>query len=1612
MTIKQGRQLEATLRGLLEAKPPAGLSSTDLEQIQRLADRFYRHVALEDLEEYGPQDLLGAVIAHWRLLRNRKPDQFKVRVYSPVQEEDGWCSRDTIVEIVSRDMPFLVDSLTAAINRQGQTVRLTLHPIIRAERDNAGQLQRIVDDAADAVATAEAVIRLHVDRQPPDALDALQASIVAVIEDVVTTTSDWLKMRQQAEQAMTLLSAAPHEGLGGDVEEYRHFLSWVINDHFLFVGTCRFVYECRGDVTTLRFDAASGRGLLHAGPLAEQRALAWTAGLEGGVADDDGRLLVTKANARSTVHRSAYMDCIAIKEFDATGSMVGLRCLIGLFSAAAYTAPPRQIPLLRRKVEKVFERAEILPASHSGRVLGNILDNFPRDTLFQVNDDELLETTLGVLGLQERQRTRLFVLKDPFRRFVTCLVYLPREQYSRDVRLAIQAELATVFSATDVFSETQFSESILARIHFVVWLPTGYPLDFHLAGLETRIIELATTWLDGLRLALEEQVEETLAAKYFHDYQSAFPGGYREDCHPRVAVDDIQRIEAAKRQDTLVLHLYHPIVEHAEQLHVRLYSPQGAVPLSKAIPILEHMGLTVFGERPYKVHHADGDFWIHDFSTRRPESQAIVSAEVRERFVEAFGCVWRGETDDDGFNGLVLIAGISWREALLLRAYAAYLRQIKLPYTQAYMLAALARHPITIRLLLDFFKARFGAAMPVGRKSAADLPESLAAALDALESLDDDRILRSFVNLVQATLRTNFYQTNATGAPKPYLSFKFNPQSVTAMPSPRPMFEVFVYAVVMEGVHLRGGRVARGGLRWSDRMEDYRTEVLGLMKAQMVKNTVIVPVGAKGGFVVKNLLPSDSMDARHQKGIAAYRMLLSGMLDLTDNLQGGQVLRPNDVTSYDDPDPYLVIAADKGTATFSDTANALAAEYRFWLGDAFASGGSAGYDHKAMGITARGAWESVKRNFRELGVNIQETPFRVVGIGDMAGDVFGNGMLLSPFIKLVGAFNHRHIFLDPVPDLEAAFSERQRLFKLPRSNWSDYDRQIISPGGGVYSRDAKSIPLSAQVQQLLGLRQARLTPNELIRALLKAPVDLLWNGGIGTYVKASDETHQDVNDKANDNVRVDASSLRCRVVGEGGNLGFTQLARVEYALQGGMIYTDAIDNSGGVDCSDHEVNIKILLDRIVASGDLTLKQRNQLLEQMTDDVARMVLSNNDSQTRSVSVVVSGAPQRLYEHARFMDLLELKGNFDRESEGLPVKKTLTTRLARGEGLVKPEIAVLLAYSKMNYTQSILASDIPDDAFVEDRLAAYFPPVLRDRFGEAITGHPLRREILATAIAGAIADHVGPGIGFRVREEVGSDIAAVARAYLVASAIFETDALWQQVESLDDKIAANTQTAMLALLAEFLEQTLTAVLRAHRTQLDMAAVTNRYRQGVQTLIDCIPSALAAQERTALLRRQRRFERAGVPPVLSRRIAGLPALLAALDIIDVAKRTSASISDATWVHSALNHTLDIDWIQTQIGALPVQTHWHLLARAKLQALLNQHRRDLTAWILEGQYPKRSARSALDRWVRRNRDLLDRYTTNVAEFKAGGVFDFAILSLVVARLGELLPGSPTAAR
>ncbi len=1301
------------------------LPEVQREAFANFARGYFHHVDSDDLLARSGDDHLGALLSCWQFGATRAAGEPKLRVLSPSLAEHGWASRHSVIEVVNDDMPFLVDTTTMLINRQGLTLHLIVHPVLSVRRDTQGRLLEVlprgVDAAGDGV-TRESWMHVEVDRLvDPQQRAALVEGLQQVLGDVRVVVQDWQPMLAQLHAALVELRGAPASLPRAEVEEACEFLQWLADDHLTLLGYRKQDLSSEQGGASLRLVSGSGLGVLR--DTAEEKLSASFAAVPA-AARAMARaptpvLVVTRANTRSTVHRPGYTDYVGIKRYDAAGQVIGEHRFVGLFTSAAYSATVNQIPLLRGKVRAVMQRAGLPRGGHLAKALEHILATYPRDDLFQIGEDDLYQTALGILAAGERQRLRLFVWRDPYERFLSCLIYVPREAYSTELRIKFQNILMAAFHGLRADFEVSLGNAILARVHLSIRTAPGKVPDFDVKALEASLGEAARRWEDRLRDALVEEVGEAQGMALFKRWASALPQVYREVVSARAAVSDVLKMAALAPRSPLGLSLYRPLGANAQTLGLKVYQLGAKVVLSDSLPMLENMGARVVGEDNFRIGADDGQAFIslHDFKLQAAPADGIESEALSRLFENAFAKVFRGEVESDEFNRLVLRAGLAADEVVVLRAYSKYLRQIGFALSQSMIKATLASHPQIARQLIKLFKLRFD---PVAHDdaAAAEQVRAIEAALDKVRNLSEDRVLRQFLALIQATLRTNHWRTGVghsgdAGERRGFLSFKFDSAKVPGLPSPRPLVEIFVYSPRFEGIHLRGGKVARGGLRWSDRVEDFRTEVLGLVKAQMVKNTVIVPVGSKGGFVLKRPPPASDREAYLKEGVACYQDYLRALLDLTDNLVAGKVVPPPLVRRIDGDDPYLVVAADKGTATFSDHANGISAEYGHWLGDAFASGGSVGYDHKAMGITARGAWESVKRHFRELGLDTQSADFTVVGIGDMSGDVFGNGMLLSRHIRLVAAFDHRHVFIDPSPDAAASFAERERLFKLPRSSWADYDSALIAPGGGVWSRAEKSIPVSPQARAVLGIvapeGELRLAPNELLSAILKAPVDLLYNGGIGTYVKCSAESHAEVGDRANDAIRVDGAALRCKVLGEGGNLGLTQLGRIEAARAGVRLYTDAIDNSAGVDTSDHEVNIKILLGGVIADGEMTDKQRNALLPKMTDDVAALVLADNYYQTQAISVSRRQAAGMLDRQARFMRHLEKLGRLDRAIEYLPTDAQIAERKARGEGLTTPEFSVLLAYSKMWLSDELVESDLPEDPWVATALQRLFPAV---------------------------------------------------------------------------------------------------------------------------------------------------------------------------------------------------------------------------------------------------------------------------------------------------------------
>ncbi len=1489
---------------------------------------YFDNTDPDELQARGPASLFAIANAHWRLLDVARPaNTAKIRVFNPTLSEDGFVSDHTVVQIVNDNMPFLVDSVTMAINRRNRTAHWIVHPLMSVTRDAQGKVLH-VSSAASAKAAGlhdpvESLIQVECDRIVGVAdQKALADELERVLSDVRATVQDWQPMLERARTMAQEASSSTLSETGR--QEGVDFLRWLEDRHFTFLGARDYDLKRDGDVVSLVAKPETGLGILRGSvQTLETRlppeAVALLASSE--------LVLVTKAMTRATVHRPAWLDYVAVKRFDENGQVVGEARFLGLYTATAYTAAVGDIPQVRSRIAAVMEAAGVVPDSHAAKSLQSILDVYPRDELFQIDTATLTDHAIGILRLQERQRTRLFLRRDPFGRFTSALVFVPRDRFNTELRVKIGNELMAALDGQSIEFTPMLTDSPLARIHYMVRSRGNAPQNVGLQALEARIARLTQRWEDECTAELLRAHGEGPGLALAHRFAEAFPTSYREDFSAPVAGEDADMLVGLSATSPMAVKLYRPLNAEAGMLRLKIYN-LSKVALSDSLPVLERMGARVLDEHPYRIGSNGDALWIHDLGLQLPADTDL--ATVKERFEALFAQAWRGEVESDNLNRLVLVTRLDARAITVLRAYTRYFKQLGFAFSQSYIEETLNKNAGIAQAIADLFMARFDPSLTSDRTAVQQqIRAQIDAALGKVASLDEDRILRQFVSTVVATLRTNLWQTTADGLSKPYLSLKLNPREVPGVPAPKPLFEIWVYSPRVEGVHLRGGKVARGGLRWSDRREDFRTEILGLVKAQQVKNTVIVPVGSKGGFVLKNAPPATDREAFMAEGIACYKLFLSGLLDITDNVVKGAVVPPSHVVRHDVDDPYLVVAADKGTATFSDIANGVSADYGFWLGDAFASGGSVGYDHKKMGITARGAWEAVKRHFRSLDINTQTTAFTVAGIGDMSGDVFGNGMLLSEHIKLVVAFDHRHIFIDPTPDVARSFTERQPLFNLPRSSWDDYDKSLISQGGGVYPRTAKSIVLSPEARAVIGTSAEELPPLELLKAILQAPVDLLYNGGIGTYVKASFETHAQVGDKASDAFRVNGSELRCRVVAEGGNLGCTQNGRIEYAQKGGLIYTDAIDNSAGVDCSDHEVNIKILLGGVVEAGDLTLKQRNDLLASMTDEVGHLVLQDNYYQTQALDIATHRPMYFLDGQQRLLQWLEGSNRLNRALEFLPTDDEIAKRRARKVGLTAPENAVVLAYAKMSAFDELVASNLPDDPFFSRALRAYFPQVLTEKFAAAIGVHPLKREIIATYITNTVLNRTGATFVNFIAAEAGATTADVVRAFTLAREIFDLEPLWDQIDALDYKVDAKLQLDLLAKLIAIAQRASRWMLRIRAQGTDMPTLIQRYQPAARELRANLSAWLPQTARDSWQQATDTLANAGVEATLAQNLTALEFIFPALDLVDLVQAANTGLEQAARAYFGIEAELGLTQWRAQINRLPTDTLWQTQAR-----------------------------------------------------------------------------------
>ncbi|WFE46732.1 NAD-glutamate dehydrogenase [Verrucosispora sp. WMMD1129] len=1582
-----------------------------------LVGRFWRFAPDEELIGFTAEEMLDAARAHRELARQRVPGELKLRIHSPDAEQ-----HHSVIEIVTDDMPFLVDSVTALLNTHHLDVHLLVHPLVVVRREPLGRLVEVAADVEpdDAISgdLVESWMRIEIDPvRDPEERDKLRRELQRVLTDVREAVEDWPKMRQRALALADELAAArtsdnrppvPEKDITDSVE----LLRWLAHDHFTFLGyrEYRLVPNSAEGGPALEAVLGTGLGILRQDS-PDARALSSMTPEAHEKVTEKRLLIITKANSRATVHRSAYLDYIGFKIFDEDGEVVGERRFLGLFSTAAYRTSVQELPVVRRKVAEVLDRSGLSLRSHSGKDLMQILETYPRDELFQIKTDDLYHAVIGVLRMAGRRQLRVFLRRDAYGRFISCLIYLPRDRFTTQNRLRMQDILLRELNGVGVDYTTRVTESMLARVHFIVRTdPTSPPGDIDADLLAEELADATRLWDDDYRLVLERKLGDEQAKHLFGRYADAFPEGYKDGHTPYEAMKDLAKLELLEEPGQLEMHLFRkqlapravgrgPDVDESMDVRFKVYRYGEPMMLSAVLPVLHSLGVKVVDEHPYEVERVDGRIWLYDFGLRLPEGHQEL-AEVRPHVENAFAAAWRGEAEVDRFNELVLLAGLTWRQVVVLRAYAKYLRQTGTVFSQDYMESTFIAYPRLATLLVQLFEARFEPG-PVDaeqrQRRGAELVAEIRAALDDVASLDQDRILRSYLNLIQATLRTSFYQRPVGGRPKPYVAFKLDPQAIPELPAPRPKFEIFVYSPRFEGVHLRFGPVARGGLRWSDRREDFRTEVLGLVKAQMVKNAVIVPVGAKGGFVLKQK-PGDRDEA-----VTCYKEFVSALLDVTDNIVAGEIVPPDDVVRHDGDDPYMVVAADKGTATFSDTANEISTAHNFWMGDAFASGGSAGYDHKKMGITARGAWESVKRHFREMGHDTQSQDFTVAGVGDMSGDVFGNGMLLSEHIRLVAAFDHRHIFLDPDPDAATSYAERKRLFDLPRSTWEDYNAELISAGGGIYPRTAKSVPVSPQVRAVLGLDDDvdQLSPQELMKAILTAPVDLFWNGGIGTYVKASSETNAQVGDKSNDAIRVDGRNLRCRVVGEGGNLGFTQHGRIEYAQAGGRMYTDFIDNAAGVDCSDHEVNIKILLNTAVADGELSVPERDELLARMTDEVAELVLRDNYDQARAINNSQAQATSLLPVHRRMITELERAGVLERSLEALPPDEELAVRTE--SGLTAPEFAVLLAYVKIALEKEILTDGLPDEEWTGEVLVNYFPTPMRERFADRMNRHRLRRDIVTTVLVNEAINRGGISFVFRVVEETAATAADVIRAYVVVREVFGLRELWDAVEALDNRIDPELQTNVYLDTRRLLDRAVRWLVTNRRSPIDVPAEIARLRDGITRLLPQMETLFYGSERESIAAHIDSMTERGVPRELAERSTRLMYSFGLLDVVETATGTGRDVGEVASVYFVLSDRFRVDSLLSKISLLPREDRWQTLARMALRYDLYAALAALTAEVLDSTPGDLSPQERVQQWEQSNATSIHRAERAMGEFDESRA-DLAALSVLLRQIRTLV--------
>lgn len=1604
MAITYKKAAEKKIKEIL-----AGLSAKEKQAHSAFAAPFFAKMPLQELEGLDVRQAGFLLSSAHDFVATRKPGASKIRISTPDPKEAGFKRRRLVVELLNDDMPFLVDSVTAELKQQGFTIFETIHPILEVARDAKGALVSL-EPAKENEAQRESLMVFVLSSLPETMREKeLEDALKEVLSYVRHTVGDWKPMLTQLDKVQDEVASLSDTHVDpAERDEAMDFLGWLSRNNFVLLGYIKYDFYDKAGKEHLAVVKESTRGIFRIeGSMERYRGLASIPEEMRHLALKPQIIEVSKSIQKSLVHRPVPMDYVSIKRMDEKGHVIGEHRFVGLFTSLVYYQSAELIPYIRRKISRTLQRAGFPAASHNGKTLKAILEFFPRDELFQISEDDLYDISLGVMALEAKPAPRLFIRADQYGRFMSCLVFMPRDMFNTFVRKEIAAILERSFGGSITTFYTQMTESPLARVHFILKTTPGGIPAYDVRKVEAEIVEVVSYWVDGLRELLLDLHGEKKGESIWRTFHTAFPRNYINTTSHAEAIEDMEKLTACAAEGRPEVRLYpsRDGAKHADcQFRLNIYTTDAETALSDTIPILEDMGCRVLDVHPYvftpQWEHPSPIF-LRQFELSGRDALDVDLTARRPLFEEALRHIWLGDMESDAYNALVLRAGLSWRQVVMLRAYGKYLKQTGLSYNEAYMAAALTAHPHLAASLVRLFETRFDPDFAKDRaKAQAAVETEILEGLAQVTNLAEDRIIRRFCDTMLATLRTNYYQKEKSGVAKPYLSFKFDSARVPELPLPRPHAEIFVYSLRMEGIHLRGGKVARGGLRWSDRTEDFRTEVLGLMKAQMVKNSVIVPVGSKGGFVVKRPPRDGGREALHEEGVACYKQFLSGLLDLTDNFRKGAVVPPRDVVRHDGDDPYLVVAADKGTATFSDIANGISAAYGFWLDDAFASGGSAGYDHKEMAITARGAWISVARHFAEMGRDIGQEDFTVIGIGDMSGDVFGNGMLLSRHIRLQAAFNHRHIFLDPAPDAAKSFTERERLFHLPRSGWTDYNPKLISKGGGVFERSAKRIELSKEVRKMLGTQKESLAPDDLIRLILKAKADLLWNGGIGTYVKAELESHADVGDASNDAVRVNGAELRVLVVGEGGNLGLTQKGRIEYGRTGGRLNTDAIDNSAGVDCSDHEVNIKIALAEAEHGGSLTREKRDRLLASMTDEVAGLVLKDNRLQNQALSIAQYQGHAALETQLQMMLNLEERGVLNREVERLPLNRDFRQLRAEKLGLTRPELAVLLSYAKIALYQDIADSTLADSPYLSAELLRYFPQPMRQTYAQEIERHRLRREIIATVITNSIVNRAGLTFFHAVKQATGRSGSDIARAYIVARDAFELRSLWAQIEALDGVVAPATQIAMFMDINRLIERKTVWFLRHFPGPLNIEETMARFAPAIGTYRKEYLKFISPSIRKAHDRKATELVEQGVPEGLATAIAAIEALASACSVISAAQAAGLSIAAVGKVYYAIGAKLDLGYLRRKAADFQSDSHWDKIAANNLVTDLYDEHRRLTMAVLSGCASETACLDLVEQWAEGNKPMIERYLRLIAEIRGAEAKDLSMLYIALRQV------------